>query len=445
MTMPMPMRAEDGSEAWRIANLSDAERARWFRKVTRKGVLADLEHCWEFWRRPSQAPPEGDWRIWLLMAGRGFGKTRSGAEWVRAIAETDGSARIALVGASIDETRRIMVEGTSGVLSIGDPALRPVFEPSLKRVRWPSGAVATLYSAAEPDGLRGPEHSHAWADEIGKWPHGEAAWDMLAMTMRQGARPRMAATTTPRGAPLIRRLVAEAGVAVQHGRMAENAAHLARPFRRAMEAVYGGTRLGRQELDGELFDDPEGALWNRTLIERCRCSSAPDPVRTVIGVDPPAGIDGDACGIVVVAGCADGLAWVLADESVSGRSPEGWARAVAEASAHWRADRVIAERNNGGAMVESVLRAADAGLPVRLVHAARGKSARAEPVAALYESGRAFHCGAFPALEDELCGLLSGGRYDGPGRSPDRADALVWAMTELMLDKPRPRPRVRLL
>lgn len=431
------------SEAERVAALSDAEWGAWFRRLG-KARREAIEWDWSFWGRPAQFAPAGDWRVWLLMAGRGFGKTRAGAEWVRGVAEADGGARIALIAASIDEARRILVEGESGVMTIGDPDRRPLFEPSLKRLRWPSGAVATLFSAAEPEGLRGPEHSHAWADELAKWPEVERTWDTLAMTMRLGRAPRIAVTTTPRPVPLIRRLLAEEGVAVGRGRMADNAAHLPRAFRMAMDRLYGGTLLGRQELEGELIEAIEGALWSRALIERCR-AAAPRLARVVIGVDPPASAAGDACGIIVAGRCAAGRAWLLADASVAGTSPERWARAVADAAARWGADRVIAEKNNGGDMVESVLRGADLSLPLRLVHASRGKVARAEPVAALYEAGRVFHDGAFPALEDELCGLMTGGGYAGPGRSPDRADALVWALTELMLGDRGEGPRVRMV
>lgn len=404
-----------------------------------------IAHAWPVQARPEQMAPSGAAYVWLILAGRGFGKTRAGAEWVRQVAARDGSARIALVGATLHEARSVMVEGASGILSIGRASERPEWQPSLRRLRWASGAEAMLYGAAEADGLRGPQHSHGWCDEIAKWPDGEAVWDNLEMTMRlEGGAwdgPRIVATTTPRAVPLVRRLVAAAGrpdggVAMAQGRSHDNAANLMAGFVERMEQRIGGTHLGRQELDGEMIGEVEGALWRRDLIERCRAAAgAPFPAlcRVVVGVDPPAGTQGDACGIVVVARDEDGIGHVLADRSVAGRTPEGWARAVAQAAGDFGADRVIAEANNGGAMVGSVLRAVDAGLPVRLVHASRGKSARAEPVAALYESGRVVHRAAFPALEDELCGMIAGGGYAGPGRSPDRADALVWAMSELML------------
>ena len=410
-----------------------------------------LRYCWEKVGRPAQQPPPGDWATWLIMAGRGFGKTRAGAEWVRAIAERDGSARIALVAGSLHDARSVMVEGESGLLAIAPPWNRPKWFPTLRQLVWKSGALAMVYGAAEPDSLRGPQHHYAWADEIAKWPRGEAAWDNLKMTLRAGVVPQVVATTTPRPVPLVRRLRAEAerpsgphGVIITRGRMVDNAANLPAAFLTAMQASYGGTRLGRQELDGELIDDVKGALWSRNLLERCRVQRVPELTRVVVGVDPPAGVGGDACGIVVVAMGEDDRFYVLADASVEGLSPEGWARAVARAAAEWSADRVIAEANNGGAMVQSVLLAAEANLPVRLVHASHGKAARAEPISTLYESGRALHAGAFPALEDEMCGLVAGGRYEGPGRSPDRADALVWAMSALT-GRNRGEARVRQL
>ncbi len=318
----------------------------------------------------------------------------------------------------------------------------------MRKLIWPNGAIATLFGAADPEALRGPQFSHGWADEIGKWPGGEAVWDNLMLGMRLGRRPQVLATTTPRPVPLVRQLAAREGVdtVVTRGRTADNAAHLAEGFLAAMEEGYGGTRLGRQELDGELIEEIEGALWTRDLLERCRARHVPEKglTRVVVAVDPPASAHGDACGIVVAGLGADGRAYVLADASVEKMRPEGWARAVAGAAAAYGADRVVAEANNGGAMVESVLRAAEAGLPVKLVHASRGKAARAEPVAALYEAGRVAHRGAFPDLEDEMCGLIAGGGYEGPGRSPDRADALVWALTELMLTR-RGDARIRTL
>lgn len=404
---------------------------------------------WRLWARPEQLPPPGDWRTWLVMAGRGFGKTRSGAEWVRAIADADPDARIALVAASLAEARAVMVEGESGLLSVCPDRHRPDFEPSLRRLLWPNGAQALIYSAGEPESLRGPQHSHAWCDEIAKWDtaseRATRAWDNLLFGLRLGEHPRVMATTTPRAVPLVKRLLAEPddSLAVTRGKTDDNKENLPSRFLREIRRTYHRTLLGRQELDGELLEDIEGALWTRALLEQCREPEPPALERIIVGVDPPASAGGDACGIVVAGKAADGSAHVLADASVQRASPERWARAVARAAGAWRADRVVAEANQGGAMVASVLRAADIALPIRLVHASRGKVARAEPVAALYEAGRVRHAGTFPALEDELCGLLSGGGYHGPGRSPDRADALVWALSELMLGR-KPEPRVRM-
>lgn len=408
-----------------------------------------LRQHWKLWAHAGQLAPEHAWHTWLIMAGRGYGKTRAGAEWVRAMAESNPCARIALVGASLGEARRVMVEGPSGLLAISRPKMRPEFEPSKRQLIWPTGAMATLYSGGEPDSLRGPQHSHAWCDEVGKWDHGggraESAWDNLLLGLRLGHAPQVVATTTPRAVALVKRLLGQADAVVTRGRTAENLDNLPPGFLRSVEARFGRSLLGRQELDGELIEEIDGALWTRALIEECREEAASaDAVRVVVGVDPPASAEGDACGIVVCALGEDGRARVLADCSVRKPTPERWARAVAGAARAWRADRVVAEANNGGEMVRSVLLAAEITLPLRLVHASRGKAARAEPVAALYEAGRVRHCGPFPQLEDELCGIMAAGGYEGPGRSPDRADALVWALSELMLTA-RCEPRVSVL
>ena len=412
-----------------------------------------FDYLWDYTARTNQLPPPGDWRIWMILAGRGFGKTRSGAEWVRMIADSDPAARIALVSSSLAEARAVMVEGESGLLAICRPDHRPKFEPSLNRLRFRNGAQAQLFSAAEPEGLRGPQHSHAWCDEIGKWPlaHERATrcWDNLLLGLRLGEDPRIAVTTTPRAVPLVQRLVAQAAaseeVEITRGSTYDNAERLPGRFLQAIASEFGETQLARQEIEGELLEDIEGALWTRSLLEQSRERAAyPVSARVVVAVDPPASADGDECGIIVAALGPDGIGRVLADCSVSGAAPGDWARIVAEAAREWEADRVVAEANQGGAMVDSVLRAADRALPVKLVHASRGKIARAEPVAALYEAGRVRHVGMFPRLEDQLCGMLVGGTYAGPGRSPDRADALVWALTELMLGKAA-RPSVTAL
>ena len=420
-----------------LAAMSDEERK-------------EFEWHWQLWAREEQMPPPGDWRTWLIMAGRGFGKTRAGAEWVRAAAEADPAARIALVTSSLGEARGVMVESESGLLAVGPPHRRPTFEPSLRRLTWRNGAQATLYSAGEPEALRGPQHSHAWCDEVAKWDNASgraiAAWDNLLLGLRLGEHPRVVATTTPRAVPLMRRLLAEAGdgLAVTRGRTEDNLHNLPDRFLRDVRRTFGRSLLGRQELDGELIEDVPGALWTRAMIEDCReipgCSV--ESRRVVVAVDPPASSGGDACGIVVVALGFDGIARVRHDGSLQKPSPERWATKVARLAQEWNADRVIAEANQGGEMVRSVLRATGHEMPVKLVHASRGKVARAEPVAALYEAGRVRHGGVFAALEDEMCGLITGGGYEGPGRSPDRADALVYALSELMLN-PAAEPRVR--
>ena len=404
-----------------------------------------LRTHWQIWAHPGQIAPQGTWHIWMIMAGRGFGKTRAGAEWVRQVAQ-DPEARIALVAASLGEARRVMIEGESGLMAISPRGKRPAFEPSRRQLTWANGAQATFYSAGEPDSLRGPQHSHAWCDEIAKWDRtgarADMAWDNLLLGLRLGSDPRAMVTTTPRASSLILRIVDDREAAITRGTTYMNKANLPAGFIRAVRRQFGRSLLGRQELEGELIEDVAGALWCRSLLERCRENAPRAPHRrVVVAVDPPASAEGDACGIVVVALGTDGIGRVLADASVEKATPERWARAVAATAQAWSADRVVAEANQGGAMVEAVLRAAEVTLPLRLVHASRGKVARAEPVAALYEAGRVRHAGLFPALEDQLCGLMTGGEYRGPGRSPDRADALVWALTELMLGV-RGEPRV---
>jgi phage terminase large subunit-like protein len=425
-----------------LLSAEEEARARLVAKLD-QGEMNDFPYLWDYSAREEQLPPPGDWRVWMIMAGRGFGKTRAGAEWVRMIADSHPDARIALVSSSLAEARAVMVEGESGILAVCRPDHRPRFEPSLHRVRFANGAQAQLFSASEPESLRGPQHSHAWCDEIGKWPlaHERArrCWDNLLLGLRLGKDPRIAVTTTPRAVPLVQRLVGKeqsGEVAITRGSTLENTANLPARFLEAIASEFAGSNLARQEIGGELLEDIEGALWTRTMLEQAReTESVPRHMRVVVAVDPPAGVGGDECGIVVAALGADGVARVLADCSLAGAAPADWAARVAEAACEWNADRVVAEANQGGAMVESVLRAADQALPLRLVHASRGKIARAEPVAALYAAGRVRHVGLFARLEDQLCGMLVGGTYAGPGRSPDRADALVWALTELMLGR----------
>jgi phage terminase large subunit-like protein len=400
--------------------------------------LRVLDGFWFVWAHPGQFAPGGDWRVWLIRAGRGFGKTRAGAEWVSEIARADGKARIALVGATLDDVVKVMIEGDSGILSVARPGEQPHYYRDKGELTFGSGALAQIYSAETPEKLRGGQFNAAWCDEIGKWRHGVKTWDNLMLAVRIGAPQRIVVTTTPAPVALVRKVRKMKGLVETLGTSHDNP-HLSGGFLAAIEAEYGGTRLGRQEIGGELIEDVVGALWTRGGIEACRVARAPALVRVVIGVDPPAGSEtgrGDACGIVAVGLGADGHGYVIEDASVAGESPEGWARAVAACAGRHDADKVVAEVNQGGEMVRAVLEATDPMLPLASRRAAKGKAARAEPVSIDYARGKVHHVGAFPALEDEMCGMVSGGAYQGPGRSPDRVDALVWALAELMPRRP---------
>ena len=427
----------------RLALMTPAER-RW---VVRRLTLPQRRTLFEFWiawAHEGQMPPDGDWPTWLMVTGRGFGKTRAGAEWVSELARRNPGLRIALVGATLEDARKVMVTGRSGLLAVARTGEDVRFAKTEGIVTFASGAQAFLYSGACPEKLRGPEHHYAWCDEIAKWRYPDATWDNLQLGLRLGTEPKTLVTTTPRAMPLLKRLVETS--ALTRGRTRDNLnlpeARVAR-----LEAEYGGTRKGREELDGEMFDEAEGALWTRALIGKGRESG---PVsrewrRIVIGVDPPASAQGDACGIVACAVDRDGIGFVLGDHSERGLSPEGWASKVVAAAEAWGADVVVVEKNQGGDMATSVLKTADPALPVRPVHARFGKGDRAEPVAMLFETGQARFAGTFPELEDELCAMVRGGAWSGPGRSPDRADAMVWAMTELMLAPKKAPPRIRQL
>lgn len=425
-----------------------------------KPQLGDLAAHFPTYAHDGQRPPAcarngGDWRTWMIIAGRGFGKTRAGAEWVLSVARGDfnpprageelSGLRIALVAATIEEARAVMVEGPSGLLRLARDGEIADWSAARRTLSFANGAQAFLYSGANPESLRGPEHHFAWCDELAKWKHARASWDNLQLGLRMGAFPRAVVTTTPRASDLLVRLRAAPDTAETGGSTRANP-HLPAAFAEAMQAQYGGTRLGLQEIEGRLLEDVQGSLWPVSLVERCRVRKSDSHLftRTVIGVDPPASAGG-TCGIVVCAVAGDGCAYVLADCSVTGASPEEWARAVADAAARFDADRVVAERNQGGDMVRAVLLAAEANLPVELVHAARGKGARAEPVAALFENGRAFFAGEFAELEAELARLTPGpstGSGLRGGASPDRADACVWALWALMLKTQRPEPKI---
>jgi len=399
--------------------------------------MARIMFDWQLWARKDQRAPEvPDWTTWLLLGGRGSGKTRAGAEWVRGLAEASPkgphAARIALVGETMAQVRSVMIEGPSGLLAVHPDASRPRFEPSRRRLTWPGGAIAEMFSATDPDSLRGPQFTAAWADELCKWRHDEATWNMLQFGLRLGTRPRQIVTTTPRPTALLKQLVADRRTQVSRSTTRDNQANLAPGFIETILASYEGTRLGRQEIDGEIIDDNPHALWSRDLLDRARCSEAPAMARIIVGVDPPvtSGPKADACGIVVVGEDGDGMAYVIEDATIKGATPLGWATKVAAAYGRHDADLVVAEVNQGGDMVTTILAQIDPDLPVRKVRATRGKWLRAEPVAAHYERGRVAHVGAWPELEDEMCDFEPGGRSGG--KSPDRLDALVWALTELM-------------
>jgi len=397
-----------------------------------------LLHEWAFWARPNQLPPGGEWRVWLVLAGRGFGKTRTGAEMIRARVAARTSHRLALVAPTAGDARDVMVEGESGILAISPPWERPRYEPSKRRLTWPNGAIATLFSADEPERLRGPQHDAAWCDELASWRHPEA-WDMLMFGLRLGNDPRVIVTTTPRTTSLVRGLIADPTVIVTRGTTYENRANLASAFFGQIIRKYQGTRLGRQELEAELLEDVPGALWNRGMLEGSRARAAPPLTRVVVAIDPAASSTerADETGIIVAGKDAGGRGWVLAD--ASGRyQPTEWAKTAILAYRAHRADRIVAEVNNGGDMVEATLRVIEPNAPFSAVRASRGKVTRAEPIAALYEQGRVHHLGVFPELEDQMCAFTADAHGNvmtrSAGYSPDRVDALVWALTDLLVD-----------
>jgi phage terminase large subunit-like protein len=406
------------------------------------GWIERLAHEWRAWAHEHQLAPAHDWATWLLLGGRGAGKTRAGAQWVRNVALADPNARIALVGETEHETREVMIEGVSGLLSVHARDERPNWISSRRRLEWPNGAVAETFSAEDPESLRGPQFTAAWLDELAKWRHAETAFDMLQFGLRLGERPRQLITTTPRPIALIKRLLADPATAVTRAGTRANAYNLAPAFLDSVLARYGGTRLGRQEIDGEIVEERSDALWSRAMLENCRVTDAPPLTRIVVAVDPPASSrkGADACGIVAAGRGDDGKIYVIADATASRLSPQGWAQ---KAIALWRrlaADALVAEVNQGGEMVRAVIAEADRSVPVVTVRATRGKWLRAEPVAQLYETGRVRHVGAYPALEDEMCDFGLDGLSSG--RSPDRVDALVWAITALSFGT-KVGPRVR--
>ncbi|MFQ5565712.1 MAG: DNA-packaging protein [Paracoccaceae bacterium] len=450
MTRPAPK-----SPAALLASLAEVERGAFLDELS-PNALAGMPWLWEVWAHPRhQVEPEGDWQTWVILGGRGAGKTRAGAEWIRAQVEgampllAGRSRRVALIGETIDQVRAVMVEGESGLLAISPPDRRPELKMNRKQLTWPNGAEAMLVSAANPEALRGPQFDCAWADELAKWTKCREAWDMLQFCLRLGERPRQVVTTTPRDNDVLVEIMEDARSVVTHAGTQANRANLAPDFLDRLKEKYGGTSLGRQELDGELVRGREGAFWTPAMIDAARVREAPELDRIVVAVDPPvsSGPNADECGIVV-AGVSqkgepsDWEVYVLADLSCAGKSPRAWAGIAAEAYRDFQADRLVAEVNQGGDLVESVMRTDDPQISYRAVRASRGKRLRAEPVAALYEQVRVRHVGCFPELEHQMCRFVAA---NSAGiKSPDRLDALVWAVTDLVLDDAgQGMPRVR--
>lgn len=443
------------STAQLLASLPEPDRQRLLATLSTE-VRAALAYHWRFWARPNQLAPVGDWLTWLVLAGRGYGKTRTGSEWVRAtVCGTSPLApglysRFGIVAETAADARDVIVEGDSGILAVHPKAFRPTYEPSKRRLTWPNGATATLYNGTEPDQLRGPQHDAAWVDELAKFDYAKETWDMLQFGLRLGVKPRQLVTTTPRPIPLLKALVKDESTIITKGHTSENSVNLAETFLKNIVKKYEGTRLGRQELDAEILDDLPGALWSHKMIDETRVQHIPELVRIVVAVDPSGtkGSDadcedqGDDIGIIVAGLGVDGHGYILADQTCQ-MGPAGWGRRAVNAyygswytgpderAEEMQADRIVAERNFGGAMVEHVVKTTDRNVAYKEVTASRGKIARAEPVAALYEQKRVHHVGAHPELEDQMVMFAPDG-YAGEG-SPDRADAAVWAITELML------------
>lgn len=415
-------------------------------------ALERLAFDWHVWARDEQLPPlttaNGEpWRTWLFLGGRGAGKTRAGAEWIRAEALASTSSgrakRLALVGPTIQHVRAVMIEGVSGLLSIHPADERPHFEPSKNQLVWPNGAIAQMFSADEYETLRGPQFDAAWCDELCRWKHAARAWDMLQFALRLGDAPRAVVTTTPKASPLLKRLVADASTSVTHATTAANAANLSPAFLAEVTRRYAGTATGAQELEGKIIEDHSGGLWRRDWLDQSRVTARPELTRIVVAVDPPVSSspNADACGIVVAGLGIDGRGYVLADRTIKGREPQVWARAAVAAWRDFEADRIVAEVNQGGDLVVLVLQQVDPSVTVRKVRAMRSKWVRADPIAALYAEGRVSHVGEFLALENQMVA------YDGTAastetKSPDRLDALVWALTDLMITSGT-RPTIR--
>lgn len=393
--------------------------------------LTTLNRDWRFWARDKQLPPDGDWFVWLMQSGRGTGKTWVGSHLVIEHAREYPRFPIALVGQTKADVRDTMVEvGDSSILNVSPPDFRPDYEPSKRRLTWKNGAVAMIYSGDEPDQLRGPQHGFAWVDELAKFKYPQETWDNLEMGLRLGPNPQIAVTTTPRPILIIRQLLADPDVVVTRESTFENIANLSPRFIERLKAKYEGTRLGRQELYGDILEDTPGALWKRDVLDAGRVKDYPHLVRIVVAIDPAvtATEDSDETGIIVAGVDDKGVGYVLDDLTVKA-SPDAWARRAVEAYHRHHADRIVAESNNGGDMVEHTIRTVDRTVSLKQVKASRGKYTRAEPIAAMYEQGRIHHVGLFAELEDQLCTWVPG------DDSPDRLDAMVWALTDLMISR----------
>lgn len=410
-----------------------------------ENALLALPWIFEFWALPHQVPPAGAWKTWVVMGGRGAGKTRAGSEWVRSMVEggtplaAGRASRLALVAETVDQAREVMVMGDSGILACSPPDRRPEWVAGRKTLVWPNGAEAQVFSAHDPESLRGPQFDAAWADELAKWSKGREAWDQLQFALRLGRNPQQVVTTTPRNVDVLKAILKNPSTVITHAPTEANRAWLAESFLAEVQARYAGTSLGRQELEGVLVEEAEGALWTPAMITAAQAAPEVRPSRVVVAVDPPvtATKASDECGIVVVGADLRGppAAWravVLADRSVKGASPDGWARAALAALEEFGAERLVVEVNQGGDLVAQVVRQSDPLAPIREVRAMRGKMLRAEPVAALYEQGRVAHVRGLQALEAQMMKMARTG-WEGSG-SPDRLDALVWALTELMVD-----------
>jgi phage terminase large subunit-like protein len=423
------------------------ERKAFLAKLTEDEAAA-LEYAWSFFGRKNQFAPLGDWNTWLILAGRGFGKTRTGAEWVRSLA--CGStplargicSHIAVIAETAKDARDVMIgdgkiagEG-SGLLQVHPKDFMPLYEPSKRRLTWPNGCVASIYNGSEPDQLRGPQHDAAWCDELAKWQYAQDSWDQLQFGLRLGQNPQVLVSTTPRPIKLLKDIMKDPGTVITRGSTLENANNLAKQFIGTILRKFDGTRLGRQELYAEVLDDVPGAMWSRDRIDalRIKPNEVPPLKRIVVAIDPAttSGEDADETGIIAAGIDYSGNGYVLEDGSKI-LQPSEWANRAIQIYQERGADRIIGETNNGGDMIESTIRAINPNVSYRGVHASRGKAIRAEPISALYEQGRVHHVGAFLQLEDQMCAFTQDFDRSTAGYSPDRLDAMVWALTELML------------